>query len=93
MKIILNIATHGDEKIGLKVATIYFDIVSIVNKPKGYRLRKEIKNYKMICRGKVFASNGKNNFISEEDFYPILFGESNYKDYFGFSGKIKGINH
>ena len=70
-----------------KTATQYFDVVSEVTKPRGYKLLKKIKNYKIVHRGEVFATNGKNRLIAEESFYPILFGEKNYKTIFGFRGK------
>ena len=65
----------------------YFNVVSEIKKPKGYKLLKKIKNYKLIRKGEVFAANGKNYLVAENDFYPILFGESNYKTIFGFKGK------
>jgi len=70
-----------------KTAAKYFDVVSEVAKPKGYKLLKKIKNYKIIHKGEVFATNGKHELIAEENFYPILFGEKNYKTIFGFRGK------
>lgn len=65
----------------------YFSVISEVKKPKGYKLLKKIKNYKLIRKGEVFAANGKNYLVAEDNFYPILFGESNYKTIFGFKGK------
>ncbi len=69
----------------------YFDVVSEAAKPKGYRLLKKIKNYKIVRKGEAFATNGKNRLIAEESFYPILFGGKSYKDIFGFKGKIKEV--
>ncbi len=66
----------------------YFDVVSKVEKPRGYRLLKKIKNYKIIRQGEIFAVKGKKTLTADEEFYPILFGEKNYKDFFGFKGKI-----
>ncbi|MBC8465242.1 MAG: succinylglutamate desuccinylase/aspartoacylase family protein [Parcubacteria group bacterium] len=67
--------------------TEYFDIVSEVVKPKGHALLKHIKNYTIVRKGEVFATNGERELVAEEDFYPILFGNKNYKDIFGFKGK------
>jgi len=70
-----------------KTITQYFDIVSEVAKPKGHKLLKKIKNYKIVCSGEIFATNGKHQLIAEEDFYPILFGDKDYENIFGFKGK------
>lgn len=71
-----------------KKTTKYFNVFSEVNKPKGYKLLGKIKNYKLIRKGDAFASKGNDYLVAKEDFYPILFGEKNYKDYFGFKGEI-----
>lgn len=65
----------------------YFNVISAVPKPEGSKLLNSIKNYKPIKRGKIYAINGKKSLIAKEDFYPILFGQKNYKDIFGFKGK------
>jgi succinylglutamate desuccinylase len=70
-----------------KIITKYFDVVSTVKKPKGYKQLKNIKNYKLIHKGEVYAKKGKQKLIANQDFYPIIFGEKNYKDIFGFRGK------
>ena len=65
----------------------YFNVVSEVTKPREYVLLKKIKNYKIVHKGEVFATNGKNPLIAKESFYPILFGSENYETIFGFKGK------
>lgn len=70
-----------------KTPTQYFNVFSSVPKPRGYKIVKNIKNYNLVCKGKPFATNGKNFIIAEEKFYPILFGEKSYKNIFGFKGK------
>jgi succinylglutamate desuccinylase len=70
-----------------KIFTKYFDVVSTVEKPKGFKLLKKIKNYKLIRNGEVYAKNGNTKLIATEDFFPIIFGQKNYKDIFGFKGK------
>lgn len=70
-----------------KISTQYFNVFSFVPKPRGYKLLKNIRNYKLIRKDKQFATDGKKFLRADEDFYPILFGESNYKDIFGFKGK------
>ena len=70
-----------------KQATNYFNVISSVKKPKGYKLLPKIKNYKLVRKGEVFATNNKDYLTAEDNFYPILFGDSNYKIIFGFMGK------
>lgn len=65
----------------------YFNVVSEVKKPKGYKLLKKVKNYKLIRKGEAFATNGKDYLVAEDSFYPIIFGDRNYKTIFGFRGK------
>lgn len=50
-------------------------------------LHKGIKNYKLVKKGTVVATIGKEKMIAQQNFYPILFGQSNYEDIFGFLGK------
>lgn len=64
--------------------TQYFNVDSSVTKPKGYKLLEKIQNYKLIRKGQQFATDGKNFLIAEDDFYPILFGNKNYANIFGF---------
>jgi predicted deacylase len=70
-----------------KRITKYFNVFSKVHKPRGYKLLKKIKNYKIVHKGEAFARKDNNFLITKEDFYPILFRERDYKDYFGFKGK------
>lgn len=70
-----------------KQVTNYFNVISEVEKPKGYKLLPKIKNYKLIHRGEAFATNNKDYLVAKDDFYPILFGENNYETIFGFMGK------
>ncbi len=65
----------------------YFRVTKSLKKIKGYKLLKSIKNYRMVQAGEPYATNGKEYLITKEDFYPILFGEKNYKDIYGFIGK------
>jgi succinylglutamate desuccinylase len=65
----------------------YFDIPCTVKKPVGFKLTKGIKNYQLIRAGQVYATNGKRTLKAKTDFYPILFGENTYTEYFGFKGK------
>jgi predicted deacylase len=70
-----------------KIATQYFNVVSTVKKPNGYNSLRPIRNYKLVRRGEAYATNGMDTIVAKENFYPILFGEKNYTDIFGFRGK------
>lgn len=70
-----------------KIKPKYFNVINEVAKPRGYKLLKKIKNYKLVHKGEVFATNGKDCLVAKEKFYPILFGEKNYKNIFGFGAK------
>lgn len=59
----------------------YLRVIDFKNKE-----HKKIKNYKLVKSGTVYAKY-KNKYIkAKNDFTPILFGEKNYKDIFGFEG-------
>lgn len=75
-----------------KITTNYFNVTSTIKKPRDYSLVKGIKNYQLISKGSVYATNGKKTLIAKEDFYPILFGEKKYKDIFGFSAQKINID-
>lgn len=66
--------------------TQFFRVHSEVKKPSGYILRENVKNYQLIPKGQVFASKEGKELRASEDFYPILFGQNNYEDIFGFMG-------
>ena len=69
------------------IETQYFNVVSAVAKPKEYRLTSNIKNYKLVKNGQSYARD-RNKFLrAKEDFYPVLFGQKNYEDIFGFKAK------
>ena len=88
IKRLLNYFNVIDVKLAkTKVVTQYFNVTSTVLRPKGFKLNKSIKNYKMVSRGTILASRKNDNIVVKEDFYPILFGENSYKDYFGFKGE------
>jgi len=69
------------------IETQYFNVISTVAKPKGYKLMANIKNYKLVKKGQPFARNGKNLLLAKENFYPVLFGQNNYEDIFGFRAR------
>ncbi len=71
---------------GTKRVTAYYNVVSTVPKPPQYKLLKNIRNYKLVRKGSRYARKGNEYLTAKEDFYPILFGEKSYKEYFGFKG-------
>lgn len=68
-----------------KNTTKYFSEFSEVRKPKNYTLLPNIQNYKLVHKGRAFATNGNDYLKAKTSFYPILFGNRNYPDIFGFA--------
>lgn len=66
--------------------TKYFRVTSEVKKSPGFQLLDHIKNYTIVRQGEVYAVKGNHKLTATEDFYPILFGQDNYEDIFGFKG-------
>lgn len=64
---------------------LYFHVLGPVLKPKGFKLSSKVRNFKLIKKGEIYATNKKDSKLKADmDFYPILFGEKRYKDIFGF---------
>lgn len=78
-----------------KKRSLFFNVEEVIRKPSGAILKPTIKNYKIIKKGETYAYGPEGQEIkAERDFYPILFGEKNYKDYFGFASyKQKVLNY
>jgi predicted deacylase len=70
-----------------KIKTMYFDVFGSEKKPAGYKLLSHVKNYKLVKRGQPFAKKGTQLVSAKEDFYPILFGNTNYEVIFGFRAR------
>jgi len=88
IKRLLNYLGIINEKLPVtSIKTIYYDVISTVTRLRGYKLNSNIKNYKLVRKGVLIAEKGKDLLVAEEDFYPILFFEKSYKDYFGFKAK------
>jgi succinylglutamate desuccinylase len=66
--------------------TRFFEVKKTVLKLPGYILSKKVKNYKLIRAGVIYASSKEGFLKAKKDFTPILFGEKNYSDIFGFEG-------
>jgi succinylglutamate desuccinylase len=72
--------------------TIFFNVYKTVSKPQNAKLDKKVKNYKLIKKEQIYATTKDKKIKANQDFYPILFGNKNYKDIFGFAGrKIKSV--
>lgn len=68
-----------------KLPVRYLEVTGQVGKPAGYKLMSDVKNYKLIPKGKAFAMNKKGDeLVAKKDFSPVLFGNNSYKDIFGF---------
>lgn len=69
------------------IKTTWLDVYKSVPKEKGAELLPNIKNYKLVKKDRPYATLKNKMFCAEKDFYPILFGSSNYKDIFGFAAR------
>lgn len=57
-------------------------------KNPGDVLVESVKNYELVLKDSIVAYTAdKKPILAPEDFYPILFGEPNYTDIFGFMAK------
>ncbi len=65
----------------------WLDVYSMVSKKEGAKLLKSVKNYKLIMKGTAYGSFKGEDIRAAQDFYPILFGEKNYNDMFGFAAR------
>jgi len=88
IKRLLNYLEIVDHKIPKsKIKTQYFEVTSTVSSPKGYKIIKGIKNHNLVKKNQPYAKNKNKKLLATKDFYPILFGEKEYKDFFGFQSK------
>lgn len=64
-----------------------FECYESFKKNLGDVLVNKIENYTLVRKGEVIAmSKVGEEILAPEDFYPILFGETNYTTIFGFKG-------
>jgi succinylglutamate desuccinylase len=87
-RLLLYLGMIADKTSLSKVKTRCFNVFKTISKPKDAKLQSNIRNYSLVRKGHVYASYAGNKLIAKQDFYPILFGERNYKDIFGFAGKL-----
>ncbi len=62
----------------------YYKMKGMVKKTRKDVLMKNVKNFKLIKKGDVFATRNGKKLLAKDDFYPVLFGESAYDNIFGF---------
>jgi succinylglutamate desuccinylase len=71
------------------INTKIFSVNKTIKKPYGALAQNSVKNFKLVKKGETYAYTGTGEKLSaKESFYPILFGQSNYEDIFGFQGKL-----
>ena len=70
----------------------YYRISRALEKPGGFLVGKDIRNFKLVRKGQAVAGNGSQRLRAPQDFYPVLFGKNTYTDIFGFMGvRMKSI--
>lgn len=71
----------------------FYKISGVVKKTQADVLKKNIKNFKLIRKGEVFAKRNGKKIIAKENFYPVLFGDRAYDNIFGFKAVRDGIKN
>jgi succinylglutamate desuccinylase len=73
--------------------TEFFDVFAQIPKPAGVSLEKHVENFKLIRKGEAFAKKKDGTMlIAEFDFYPVIFGNTNYETIFGFAARKLSFN-
>jgi len=76
------------EKPSFGFSTEYYEVFSQVLKPAGAQLQSHVKNFNIVKTDEVFAVDKNGDPIkAEQDFYPVIFGNSNYETIFGFASR------
>jgi len=70
-----------------KETTHYYLVYGTELKPKNFRMKNTIINFKLIKKGDVLGIVKNKKIFAKEDFYPILFGPKSYQDIMGFKAK------
>lgn len=66
----------------------YYKMKGVAKKTRKDVLMKNVKNFKLIKKGDVFAMRNGKKLIAKDDFYPVLFGERSYDNIFGFKASM-----
>ncbi len=68
--------------------TEYYEVFESVAKPAGAHLEPHVQNFKQIKTGEIFArTSDKIEIRAVYDFYPVIFGSTNYESIFGFAAR------
>ncbi|MBU1046657.1 succinylglutamate desuccinylase/aspartoacylase family protein [Patescibacteria group bacterium] len=88
IKIILSNLNLIEEKIKKpKQKTELYKVIDTLDKPKGCKVNKELKNFKEIKKGDLIGETTTKKIIAKRSFYPILFSEKAYEKIFGFRAR------
>jgi len=75
-----------------KHETEYYKVYGAENKPKDFKIKKNIKNFNLIKKGDELGFVNNKKILAKENFYPVLFGENSYEKIIGFKArKIKNL--
>jgi len=65
-----------------------FEVFDQVLKPANAILEPYVENFTKVYAGEVFAKKANGDpLIAEYDFYPVIFGNTNYETIFGFAAR------
>lgn len=71
---------------GLGLKTEHYQALHQVEKPAGYKLLPNVKNFALVPAGQPYATcEGMPDLMSKDNFYPVIFGQDNYETIFGFA--------
>ena len=70
-----------------KYKSNYYRVYDIEKKPKGFIMKRSLRNFKLVKRGELLGVIKNKEVFSQEDFYPVLFGPKSYPDIMGFNAK------
>lgn len=68
-------------------STECYKVNAAIAKQDDFIVDKRIRNFRLVRKGDVVASNGVRDIRAKKDFYPVLFGETSYTTIFGFMGE------
>ena len=64
-----------------------YKVIGSIKNDGNYVANKRIKNFKLVKKGAIIARKNKHFLKADENFYPVLFGEKEYKNILGFEAK------
>ncbi|MCR4279945.1 MAG: succinylglutamate desuccinylase/aspartoacylase family protein [Candidatus Komeilibacteria bacterium] len=72
-------------------ATDYYRVFGTRPRPTGFRMKKSIRNFQLIRKGEILGWVGREAIRSQDNFYPVLFGPTSYRDIMGFQARKKTL--